>query len=104
VHGLQVIARIAAGLPEPQPSAAVFVGGLPTAEDEKRLRRCAVMVLLLLLLLQIAIGLQVYVHRGERWQHSKDETKQAGLCVRHHCSRTRLRVMWQKASLLMLLN
>jgi hypothetical protein len=38
---LQVIQRIAAGLPEPQPAAAVFVGGLPTAEDEKRLRRCA---------------------------------------------------------------
>jgi hypothetical protein len=36
---LQVIQCIALGLPEPQPAAAVFVGGLPTAEDEKRLRR-----------------------------------------------------------------
>jgi hypothetical protein len=36
---LQVIERIAAALPQPSPSAAVFVGGLPTADDEKRLRR-----------------------------------------------------------------
>lgn len=36
---LQVIERVAAALPQPAPSAAVFVGGLPTADDEKRLRR-----------------------------------------------------------------
>jgi hypothetical protein len=35
----QVIERISAGLPNPSPAAAVFVGGLPTADDEKRLRR-----------------------------------------------------------------
>ncbi|WIA31432.1 hypothetical protein OEZ86_002330 [Tetradesmus obliquus] len=45
IQSYQVIQRIAAGLPDPQPSAAVFVGGLPTAEDEKRLRRtCHIVV------------------------------------------------------------
>lgn len=36
---VQVIERVSAHLPQPAPSAAVFVGGLPTADDEKRLRR-----------------------------------------------------------------
>lgn len=40
VQSHQVLERIAAGLPTPAPRSAVFVGGLPTADDEKRLRRC----------------------------------------------------------------
>lgn len=36
-----VITRVAAGLPAPSLSCIAFVGGLPTAEDQKRLRRCA---------------------------------------------------------------
>lgn len=36
---VQVIERISSALPQPSPSAAVFVGGLPTADDQKRLRR-----------------------------------------------------------------
>jgi len=34
-----VIQRVAAGLPAPAPVCVSFVGGLPTSEDEKRLRR-----------------------------------------------------------------
>lgn len=35
-----VIKRIAGGLPAPAPACVAFVGGLPTVEDQKRLRRC----------------------------------------------------------------
>eukprot|EP00879_Flechtneria_rotunda_P028089 GHRR01030167.1.p1 GENE.GHRR01030167.1~~GHRR01030167.1.p1 ORF type:complete len:147 (+),score=18.92 GHRR01030167.1:79-519(+) len=41
IQSYQVIQRVVAGLPDPAPSTAVFVGGLPTADDEKRLRRLA---------------------------------------------------------------
>jgi ATP-dependent RNA helicase DDX20 len=34
-----VAQRIAAALPEPAPACVAFVGGLPTVEDQKRLRR-----------------------------------------------------------------
>lgn len=39
IQSEQVIARIAAELPAPTPSSAVFVGGVPVVQDEKRLRR-----------------------------------------------------------------
>ncbi|KAF5829366.1 hypothetical protein DUNSADRAFT_16187 [Dunaliella salina] len=39
IQSEQVISRLAAGLPEPRASSAVFIGGLPTIDDEKRLRR-----------------------------------------------------------------
>ncbi len=39
LQSADVVARIAAALPAPAPSCAVFVGGLPTSDDEKRLRR-----------------------------------------------------------------
>jgi ATP-dependent RNA helicase DDX20 len=34
-----VVVRIADALPQPAPTCLAFVGGLPVAEDEKRLRR-----------------------------------------------------------------
>jgi superfamily II DNA/RNA helicase len=40
LQSCDVIERVAAALPAPAPSSAAFVGGLPTADDQKRLRRC----------------------------------------------------------------
>lgn len=39
LQSADVVQRIAAGLPTPIPAGAAFVGGLPIAEDQKRLRR-----------------------------------------------------------------
>ena len=39
LQSADVIQRVAAGLPSPAPVCAAFVGGLPAAEDQKRLRR-----------------------------------------------------------------
>eukprot|EP00877_Chromochloris_zofingiensis_P005179 jgi/Chrzof1/14662/Cz09g11070.t1 len=39
LQSCEVINRIAVGLPEPRTACAAFVGGLPTVNDEKRLRR-----------------------------------------------------------------